>query len=1748
MIEIAGYQVDEKIYESGRSIVYRAQQEKNGQPVIIKTLKEEYPLPAEVMRYRREYEITRSFDFEGIPRAVGLEKLNNRLALITEDIGGRDLKHFLTSRTFTLQQLLNIASSLACIVGEIHTANLVHYDIKSSNVILNPKTDRLQVIDFGSVRSLSGAGSIGESRGLAGTLSYMSPEQTGRMNRQVDWRTDLYSLGVTLFELFTGRLPFETTDALELVHAHLARQPPIPAEMNGEVPDGVSDIILKLLAKNPDARYQSAAGLEADLAECLLRLEGTGRIKSFPLARQDVSDKFQISRELVGRRKELTALTAAYERVSRGGKELMLIAGPSGIGKTALVMEAGEEFARREAIFLKGHFDLAERNVPFAAFVTAFHDLIRQLLTGNPERLAVWRDRILTALGKNGQILIDLIPEAESVIGPQPSVIELEPAAAQKRIEAVMLNFIRTFCRPEHPLVLFLDDLSQAVDSLDLVKSLMSDDGIDFLLLIGAYRDEEVETGHPLLQCRQTLAQQGHEIEQLSLASLTAEQVARVCAATLKIDHRSAEPLARILMEKTRGNPFFLIEFLNLLHAEKLLYFDAVQRRWQWDIGGIRDRVVMENVVDLMSDKLQRLDEAPRKVTAWAAAIDNLFDLQTLLIACEITCEQAAAALQPVLGEGLILPIGDTEVNQFWDAGLPSLIESESADCLLHCEFKFAHDRIREAAYALIDVDERPKVHFQIGKRLQENLSSDILTERVFVVADQLNAGSSLLNSDSERRELAELNLSAGRRAKASAVFKTAWRYFKNGLNLLGDDCWQTSYDLTLTLHVEAAEMAYLSSDNDEMENLVQEVLDHARNALDNAPAHAVSIQAATARNRWAEAAEEAVETLRNLGLDLPTDPGKQEVESSLLKTKDILAGKSLDDLANLPRMTDPYKKAIMQIAHKANAPLATIYPDLYPILTAEMIRLTVQHGSGPVSGTAYMNYGMLLGNRGDMESGYQFGQLAMRHLDQHPADPTRISSQFAFNWIMRPWKEHLRETLAPILEANQSARETGDPFYIAYSSAYYIALMLYSGLDLPAIEQAASEHDPIIKATGVDAGYHFMRLYRQAVSNLIQPTQDPGILAGEYYDEETMLAVDTEADNKGRDFGLYSCKLFLCLLNRQYERAVENADRVQQVLEGATFLGSGVPPFYCWSALARLGCYSQATADEKQRILKQVADSQEQLRQLAQQCPVNYRHKYDLVEAERHRVLGQDTEAAGLYDRVIQQARDNEYLYDLALANELAARFYQEGDRIPIARAYMTEARYAYLRWGAAAKVKDLEENYPELMLDVSTSNQPGILDGLTEVTTTSSDASEALDLVSVLKSTQAMSSEIVLANLLDKLLNLTMENAGAQRGILILDNEGQLSVEAEMSVDRPDATVRQTTPLSSSHALSQSIVNYVAHTGEPVVLDDAAREGKFTTTPYVVRRQPKSILCMPLTTQDKLVGVLYLENNLATGVFTPGHIEVLNVLSGQAAISLENARLYEKLADYSHSLEKIIAALNLAQEVQQNLLPQRAPRLESIDVTGRSLCCDETGGDYFDFLELSENRLGVVVGDVTGHGVSAALLMASVRGFLRARATLSESAAEIITGVNRLTSIDTAETGQFMTLFYLVLDHQAAHVTWVRAGHDPGLLYCPKTDRFEELAGAGLALGVDEDWEFEDFSRTVSPGQIVLLTTDGIFEAHNPAGEMFGKDRFKEVVRENADLEAEGLRKAVFEAVAEFRGAEPQEDDITLVILKFA
>ena len=1748
MINVPGFQIDNKIYESVRSVIYRGKKLEDDRPVILKTLKETYPDPQEILRYRQEYETTHKLSVSGIPRPIGLERAGNRLVLITEDIGGQDLKALLKTRTFTLRQTLKIAVDSVRILGKIHAVNLIHCDIKTSNIVFNPQTRQLQIIDFGSSRTITDAVSLGDIQVLAGTLSYMSPEQTGRMNRPIDWRTDYYSLGVTLYELFTGKLPFETTDVLELVHSHVARQPRMPSELDNEIPTGLSDIIMKLLAKNPEDRYQSTRGIETDLTECLQQYENTGRITSFPLARQDVSEKFQISRRLVGRQNEIDTLMAAYGRVSRGAKELVLVSGPAGIGKTALVLEAGQEFARHQGLFLQGQFDTTDRNVPYAAIVAAFNELARQLLTESQERLLLWRERIQAALGANGQVLLDLIPDAAPIVGDQPPVMELEPAAAQSRIKLVLSSFIRVFCRPEHPLVLFLDFINLAdAASLDLVQSLMADDRIDFLLLIGAYRDEETALGHPLFKTRDTLQEKGVTVGFVNLVNLNAEQIALITADSLRCDRQTALPLVDVLVDKTRGNPFFLNEFLNLLYAENLLNFNASQQRWQWNIADIRSRMITDNVVGLLSDRLLRLDDETLAVIKTAAAIGSQFDLQTLAVACETKRESAATALGRARSEGLIVSLGTTCLERYCDTDVEMLLVS-SSDALLNCDFMFSHDRIYQAAYALIPEPERSPLHYQIGRRLQQNTPADDLADLLYLIVDQLNAGREMLTSQTKRNELVELNLAAGKRAKAAAVFSNAWRYLKTGLDLLEDDCWEANYNLTLDLHTQTAEVAFLCSDTVEMENVARIALRQARSPLDQAPIYEVKIMALTAQNRWAEASQSALEILKKLGLSLPTAPGKFQIWLSLLKTKMLLIGKSFNRLSQLPLMTEPSKTAIMRIILRANTALAFIHPELYPVLASEQIRLTVRHGNGPTSAAAYLNYGILLGSRGDMEKGYQFGQLALKFVDQPQAEVSRIPTLFGFNLIVRHWKKHLRETLAPFLEIHQAAREIGDLFATTYSSAFYFVHMFISGGELSEIEAAMAEHDPIVKATGVDAGYHFMQLYRQVVANLQNGAADPCRLSGQFYDEEKMLAIDTGADNKGRDFGLYNCKLLLCLLFRQPDRAVKNADRVEEVLEGNSLLGPVVPSFYCWGSLARLACFADANSKEKGLILKRVKKIKRRLQRWARQSPTNYQHKYDLVSAVNHWVVGQDSAAMERFDQAIKLAGDGGFLHDQGMANELAARFYLQKERLSIARSYMSEARYAYLRWGAAAKVQDLDDTYPELLTTANESSQVDFLEGLADATTTSSGTGERMDLASVLKSTRAMSSEIVLANLLEKLLSITMENAGAQKGFLVLESDGQLLVEAEMSVDRKDVTVRQSSPLDTSEALSRSIVNYVARTLEPVVLDDAANEGKFTNTPYVLKIRPKSILCMPLTTRDKLAGVLYLENNLTTGVFTSGHLEALKVLGSQAAISLENARLYDRLADYSRSLEEIIAALNLAQEVQQNLLPQRPPQLESIDLTGRSAYCDETGGDYYDFIELPNRSIGVVVGDVSGHGVSAALLMASVRGYLRARATESGSTGEIITAVNRLISMDTAETGQFMTLFYLVVEPRNNRIIWVRAGHDPGLLYCPVTDRFQELSGSGMALGVDENWRYDDYNRKVKPGQIVLLTTDGIFEAHNSEGEMFGKDRFKKVVRKNAGLETEGIRKAVFEAVTDFRGDEPQEDDITLVVLKFS
>ena len=1490
MISLPGYQINVQIYESANSIVYRGIREADNQPVILKRLKEDYPSPQELTRYKQEYEITRSLNLEGIVRAECLERYQNTLVIIFSDIGGNSLKTAIAENrlSFSLPELLRIAIQISESLGTIHAANIIHKDINPSNIVFNSSTGKLKLIDFGISTQLTRENpSVKNPQVIEGTLAYISPEQTGRMNRSLDYRTDFYSLGVTLYELLTKQLPFESKDAMELVHCHLAKQPIPPQEINSEIPNAISDIVMKLMAKTAEERYQSAWGLKADLEFALSELEKTGRIKQFPLACRDISDKFQIPQKLYGREGEVETLLRVFERVAnptQSNSELMLVTGYSGIGKSALVKEIYKPITQKWGYFISGKFDQFQRNIPYSAVVAAFSDLARQLLTETEEILQEWRKKLVAAVGTIGKVIVDVIPEIELIIGEMPEVPELGPTESQNRFNLAFSNLIRAVASQEHPLVIFLDDL-QWVDSasLKLIELMMTDEKTEYLLIIGAYRDNEVNQFHPLMLTVEKLRELGKIVNKITLSSLAREHICQLLAETLHSEISTVESLAELIMGKTLGNPFFVNEFLKTLDNEGAIAFNFTTHAWEWDVRQIEEMRITDNVVDLLISKLKKLPIATQKILRIAACIGATFDLNTLAIVTEKAAEEVFLALKIALQLDLIVSSSDLD------------------DRLLIQNYKFGHDRIQQAAYTLIDEDRKLAVHLRIGRLLLQSAKLDTLpSEDVFVIVDHFNLAINLITDERERDRLARLNLIAGRKAKASAAYKSAFNYLKIGLELLEEDSWKTQYNLTLSLQVEATEAAHLSGNFEQMESLSSIGLQRAKTLLDKIKIYEIKIQACGMQNQPLAAVKTALVVLKLLGVTLPEKPNKLRIKLAQLRTKLSLAGRRIENLIELPEMTDPTQLAAMRILAIVLAAALNAAPELMLFIVLAQINLSVKHGNTAESAFAYAWYGLILcGVTGDIEAGFQFGQLALRLVEKLNAKELKPRVVLATNMFAIHWKQHFRETLTPFVETYQNSLDTGDLEFAAYAAHDYCLFSFYIGKELRELETELAAYGNAISQIKQTRALQEQKLYHQVVLNLIDRNGNPCDLIGEVYDERTQLTIYQQANDLTLLFYIYSKKLMLCYLFGQSRQAVENASFAEQYLGAVTSL-LFVPIFYFYDALAQLAVLREAVTSEKRAIIAHLKNNLSKLKKWAVHAPMNHEHKFYLVEAERHGIMGRDPKAMDFYDRAINLAKEHGYINEEALANELAAKFYLAKGKTKLAQVYLLEARYCYLKWGATRKVKHLEETYPQLR----TSTLTKIADSQPTSSSTHSSSGELLDLATVLKASQAIAGEIVLDRLLRKLMKISIENAGAQTGFLILDKAGKWEIEASGEAESETITVLQSLPIDN--CLSESAVNYVARTKETVVLNNASGEGNFVHDPYIKAHQTKSILCTPLINRGQLAGIIYLENNLTTGAFTPERLEVLQLLSGQAAIALTNASLYSQLENYSQQLEQ--------------------------------------------------------------------------------------------------------------------------------------------------------------------------------------------------------------------------------------------------
>ncbi|MEZ2276038.1 MAG: AAA family ATPase [Microcoleus sp.] len=1523
MISLPDITIIDQIYQSANSLVYRGVLNQNQQPVILKLLKQDYPTPAELYRYQQEYEITCSLNLEETIKAYELRKYQNTQLILLEDFGGESLKKILERRRFSISEILHIAIQITKNLGEIHKHNIIHKDINLSNIVLNAETGQLKIIDFGLSTILSQEYlSLKSPNLLEGTLAYISPEQTGRMNRLLDYRTDFYSLGVTFYELLTNQLPFESADALELVHCHIAKQPILPHEINPEIPLNFSEIVIKLMAKMAEDRYQSAWGIKADLETCLDQYS-TGEVKAFPLGNRDIYPQLQLPQKLYGREAQIDSLLAAFRRLAareeqevesnnptttqkqnypqQGQTQFILISGASGIGKSALVQELYKLITQKRGYFIAGKFDQLQRDIPYQALVGAFQELVRQLLTETPAQLQQCQEKIQRALGINGQIIIDVIPEVELIIGKQNPVPELPPTEAQNRFNLAFQNLIHVFCEKEHPLVLFLDDL-QWTDSatLQLLQLIMTNFTTQYLFVIGAYRDNEVSATHPTMLTLSEMKKQGVVINHLSLSPLNLNQVNEFIADTLKTECVSTQRLAELVWQKTQGNPFFIKEFLKSLYTEQLLKFYPNAGAWYWDFEQIITRNITDNVVEFMADKIQILSEPTQKVLRLAACIGNKFDLTTLSTINETSQKETANELWDAIQAGLILPVGDEY----------KFLKTNREANDLNITYKFAHDRIQQAAYSLIPPDSKQAVHWKIGQLLLQNTPPQNLQQKIFDIVNQLNFGIEAIDVQLQRDKLAQLNLIAGKKAKASAAWKPAWNYLRIGINCLSADSWLRQYDLTLALYVETVEAAILSGHVEEMEKLANLVLQQATSLLDKVKVYEVKIQAYTAQNKPLEAIDTALSVLKLLGIRFPQKPTQLNIFLELVKTKLSLVGKRIEDLIDLPVMTNPDKLAAMRILSTVVSAAHFATPELLPMMVFKQVNLSIKYGNTSVSSCAYATYGLILAGEtvGDIETGYQFGQLALLLLDKFNTKELKARTIFIVNYFVKHWKEHLRETLNPLQNAYSIALETGDLEYAAYSVCVYCYHSYVLGKELATVEAEMAMYSNTLSQLKQETSYYYNQLNRQVLLNLMGQAEDKCLLIGESYDERKMLPLHLSAKAQNICHSLYFYKFFLCYIFQDYQQAIENAKSAEKYSDSAV---GTIPLYHFYNSLVYLAIYSDAPKSEQKLILQKVKANQKKIKKWAEFAPMTHLHKFYLVEAERYRVLGETTLAIDYYDRAIALAKEHDYINEEALANELAAKFYLAWGKEQVAQAYMTNAYYCYLRWGATAKMTDLKRQYPELLKRFTTANMSINSRNSLPNTSSGSISGEVLDLAALMKASGAIASEIELDKLLTTLMRILLESCGAQTGYLILESQGQLRVEASGEANSNQVMVLQSTPIET--CLPLSIIHYVERTQEGLIETDVAREGRFTQDAYIKTQQPKSILCAPLLNQGQLIGIVYLENNLADGVFTPDRLEVIQLLSTQAAIALTNARLYTQVQSTQNRLNKFLNAIPL-------------------------------------------------------------------------------------------------------------------------------------------------------------------------------------------------------------------------------------------
>jgi len=1430
-----------------------------------------------------------NIEHEGIVSIIRVRLEPEYIQLIVEDFKGVPMSGEMGAVCKNdIKPFLQTGLRLSKILDALITHGVVHGRINPKNLLVDRVSGQIKLTGFNRHTPVGKKAQleITTPEFVKDVLPYVSPEQTGRINRRVDYRTDFYSVGVILYELITGEKPFVSNDPMEIIHAHIAKIPVPAGEKNKNVSGPASDIIMKLLSKSPDDRYQSAKGLENDLRKCFEANRGAVRQEHFQVGQVDISRQLEIPDQLYGREREVEMLLQGFERIRSGKRQVTMVKGYSGIGKTRLIREIVDPVTRANGFFIEGKYDQFKQTVPYSAVVQAFQCLIRQILTEASEKIHAWKEKVLSVLETSGQVIIEVIPELEWIIGKQPPVPRLEALEAQNRFNKLFEKFTKVFTDKQNPLTIFIDDLQWAdLSSLTLIETLISRTENHCFYFIGAFRENEVTETHPLMLFLDNVKKRKIRIDTLSIRALKSDDVKHLIAGTLGQGLKEASSLTELIREKTGGNPLFINRLLQTLYAEKLLKFDYISMSWFWDRKKIEAECITDNIVDLMTGQIEKLADKNQKLLQLAACIGNRFSLKLLSIISGEPIKETASCMEHLVEQGFVVAEADM-LNR-----LKSLArgkqEIHAADVFL----AFLHDRVQQAVYDLISYADRVEFDLMIGRLLLKNTPKEALEANIFDIVNPYNFGCGLIEDRAERHRLAELNLLAGNRARASSAFSRAYKYYRQGLRNLDGSSWKTRYNFTLSIHLCAAETAQLVNDYSEMDNLIEAILNNAESLLDKTGAYEIRIVAFLAQGKPKNALDTAFYLFSLLGEKFPEKPNRFHILFEVLKTKLAMIGKTPEDMLNLPEMTDQFKIAAMHLVTRVGSAVLYGMPELFPVMIIRAIRRYYRYGVADNAGVRAGSYAMILcGVFAQIDSGYRFGKVGFKLIDKFNAVEKKCMSIAIFYMFIDHWKNHLKESIQPLKSNYQTGIETGDFEYACYSLVVCSYKLLFVGTPLTGVKKAMAEYYSMILELGQESSLQKLIVFRQATLNLLGESKDPCILDGVAMQEKDVLKNSRMENDQLSFVYFYISKVMLCFLFENYQMAYSQSKIAKKHIKSS--FGQVISAIYnFYDSLSTLAVCARSSKKKRRAYLKQVKKNQKKMKAWAMHAPMNYEHKYVLVEAEKANVLGQNEKAVSLYDQAAEIAMRNEYFQEAAIANECAGRFYLYAGRKQIASSYMEEACRLYKRWEAFAKVRQMKKKYPELL----------------QAETLSSKAVN-LDLDAVIHVFKDISSEISLPRLLEKIIKTVVETSGAEKALFLLHSGGRFFIQARYFSISDSIDVSGMEPVDESDDLDTALVNYVKRTRKDVILDNAAKSGSGMSSDYIRKNRPKSMLCIPVMNQGKLLAILYLENNLTANAFIPKITEMLKLICLQAAVSLENAMLYKNLERLYTNLEGLV------------------------------------------------------------------------------------------------------------------------------------------------------------------------------------------------------------------------------------------------